>query len=83
MLEILVIIGLLTVGVFALKLVFGILGLVFHLLLLPIKLVLGLLVFLLLLPFLILLLPFCLLFGIGFAVVGGVLLGLCGVFCPI
>ena len=83
MLELLVLIGLIMVGVLALKIFLGILGLAFHILLIPIKLVLGLLVFLLLLPFLILLLPFFLLFGIGFAVLGAVLTGLCGFFCPI
>jgi len=82
MLELLVLIGLLAVGLLALKIVFGVLGLVFHLLLIPIKLVIGLIMFVVMLPFLILLLPVFLLCGVGFAVMGGFLLGIFGLFCP-
>ena len=83
MLELLVLIGLIMVGILAFKIFVGILGLAFHILLIPIKLVLGLVMFLLVLPFAVLLIPFFLLFGIGLAVLGAFLVGLFGIFCPV
>lgn len=75
MLELLFLGFILLAGVFILKLVFGILGFAFHLVMLPIKLVVGLLFGLLLLPLLLLFLPVVVVGAIGLAVVavGGVL----------
>jgi hypothetical protein len=80
MIELLAFIGLIVVGVFLLKLFFGVLGLVFHILLFPIKLVLSLVVVLVALPFLILLIPVFLVLGVGMAVVGTAIAALFG-FC--
>ena len=78
MFELLAFVGLIVVGVFVLKLIFGLFGLAIHLILLPIKLALGLVAVVIALPFLVLLLPVFLVLGLGFAVVGTVV---CSVFC--
>jgi len=78
MLELLALIGLVVVGIFALKILFGILGVVFHVLLFPLRLLVGLVLFVVMLPFLILLFPFLLLFGIGMAAMGAFALGVLG-----
>ena len=57
MIELFAFIGLVVVGVLLLKLFFGMLGIVFHILLFPIKLALCLVLCVLVLPFMVLLLP--------------------------
>lgn len=78
MFELLALFGLFVLGILVLKVLFGILGLAFHLLLFPIKLALGLVAVVLALPFLILALPVFLVLGLGFAVVGA---AVCSIFC--
>jgi hypothetical protein len=78
MLELLALLGLFVVGLFVLKIVFGVLGLVFHILLFPLRILLSLVLFVVMLPFLVLLLPVFLLFGIGMAAVGAFALGVLG-----
>lgn len=80
MIELLAFIGFIVVGVVLLKLFFGVLGLVFHILLIPIKLALCLGLCVLALPFMLLLLPVFLVLGVGFAVVGTVFAALFGLF---
>jgi hypothetical protein len=72
-------------GVFILKLVFGILGFAFHLVMLPIKLVVGLLLGLLLLPLMLLALPVVVVgaIGLGLVVLGGVLSLIFGIFTAV
>ena len=57
MFELLALIGLVVVGVFLLKVTFGVLGFLFHLVFLPLKLLGAVLVTLLVLPFLVTFLP--------------------------
>ena len=83
MIELLILFGLFVAGIFVLKIVFGVLGILFHLVLIPIKIGLGLLVFLLLLPIFVLLLPVFLICGLGVAALCSLLFGVCAVFCPI
>jgi len=75
MFELLFLGAILFAGFLVLKLVFGILGFAFHLVLLPIKLVVGLVLGLLVLPFLLLTLPVLVVgvIGLGLLAVGGVL----------
>ena len=80
MFELLAFIGLIVVGMFVLKLVFGLFGLAVHLILLPIKLALALVVVVIALPFLVLLLPVFLILGLGFAAVGAVVCSIFGWF---
>ena len=63
--EILAVVAAIVFGVFLLQVLFGALGLVFQIVLFPIKLVLGLVFFALMLPFLVLLLPVAILLGVG------------------
>ena len=81
MFELLFLVMILIAGVLVLKLVFGILGFAFHLVVLPIKIVLGLVFGLLLLPLLLLFLPVVVVGAISLAlvVVGGVLMLLFGI----
>jgi len=83
MFELLALIFVVIFGLFLLKLFFVGLGLVFHIILFPVKLLLGLVFMLLALPFLVLLLPVFLILGLGFAVVGAVLGSIFLFFCPI
>ncbi len=80
MFELFALIVLFLVGILVLKLVFGVLGLVFHLALLPLKLLVGLVVMVLFLPLLALLLPVAVVAVIGFGlfVVGAVVAGFFG-----
>ena len=78
MFEFLALIGLIVIGILVFKLVFGMLGLVFHILLWPLKLALGLVVMVVALPFLILFLPVFLVLGLGFAIVGTIMAALWG-----
>ena len=78
MFELLVLFALLVLGVLVLKVIFGVLGFAFHLLLLPLKLLFGVVAVIVALPFLILALPVLLVLGLGFAVVGATL---CSIFC--
>jgi hypothetical protein len=68
MLELLFLVFAIFFGVFILKLVFGLLGIVFHIALIPLKLVAGLVLFVLFLPLLLLLLPVVAVAAIGLGV---------------
>jgi len=83
MFELLALIVAVVIGVFFLKVFFAVLGLAFHIVLLPVKLLLGLVFVLLALPFLVLLLPVFLILGLGFAVVGAILGSIFCFFCPV
>ena len=83
MFELLALIGALVLGLFVLKIVFGILGFLFQIVLFPVKLVLGIVAALIVLPFLILLCPVFLILGLGLAVVGTVIGSVFCFFCPI
>ncbi len=77
MLELLILVFVIGAVVLTAKLVFGLLGLVFHLVLLPIKLLAGLFLFLLALPLLLLLVPLAVVAAVGLGLsllVGGLLL---------
>jgi hypothetical protein len=78
MFELLALFGLVVVGfflLFLLKVLVGVLGFAFQVLLFPLRLLVGLVLFVVMLPFLVLLFPFLLLFGVGLAAVGAFAFG--------